>query len=253
MYHTLTILLHRPFVSDGHLRCTSPSLATTSFNNCAIAALEITQILRAYEDAFSIKSAPYIISYATYVCATIHVRIAAQRPHGSDAHKSLSTCLRILEVHEKLYLGPKRALGVVRNLIELMSVGLESSTQPAQADAMTSQTPTEARSWDVSSARAGKASTALMPEQEYSPDWEGLNELGPISDCASIDMDAVIQSFDINQMMDFQPSDPDSRTNFPGSPTSPTFAQETWWPFSGLDPLFGLDNFFGHSESHPSA
>ncbi|KAK2062231.1 hypothetical protein LY76DRAFT_313637 [Colletotrichum caudatum] len=79
MYHVLTILLHRPFVADGHLYNTSRSISVNSFITCATSANSIVGILRAYDKVFSVRHAPYLISYATYVAATIHVRIAAKR------------------------------------------------------------------------------------------------------------------------------------------------------------------------------
>ncbi|KAF4429278.1 putative transcriptional regulatory protein [Colletotrichum fructicola] len=42
MYHVLTILLHRPFVADGHLYNTSRSLSINSFITCASAADSIS-------------------------------------------------------------------------------------------------------------------------------------------------------------------------------------------------------------------
>ncbi|KAG7124564.1 Nitrogen assimilation transcription factor nirA like protein [Verticillium longisporum] len=77
MYHVLTILLHRPFVADGHLYTTSRSVSVNSFITCASAADSIVALLRAYDRAFTVRRAPYLVSYATYVAATIHARIAA--------------------------------------------------------------------------------------------------------------------------------------------------------------------------------
>jgi len=67
MYNVLMILLHRPFVADGHLYNTARSISVNSFMSCATAADDIVQILRVYDKAFSVRRAPYLISYATYV------------------------------------------------------------------------------------------------------------------------------------------------------------------------------------------
>jgi hypothetical protein len=69
MYNVQLILLHRPFVSEGHLHSVSPSTASTSFSVCAHAAAKIVELLQAYEKTFSIRHAPYLIAYATYVAA----------------------------------------------------------------------------------------------------------------------------------------------------------------------------------------
>lgn len=95
MFNVLLILLHRPFVSEGHLHSTSRSIPANSFVVCAQAATRIVQLLRTYEKTFSIRHAPYLIAYATYVSATIHVRIAAQLGPGSEAYTCLRTCLNV--------------------------------------------------------------------------------------------------------------------------------------------------------------
>ncbi len=72
LYHSLIILLHRPFISDGHLRSTStPAL---SWGRCTSAARHITSIALAWKNAFGLRGAPYLLSYAIYVACTIHVR-----------------------------------------------------------------------------------------------------------------------------------------------------------------------------------
>ena len=74
-YYSLVILLHRPFMSDGNLRLTSPP--ANSWKKCTIAARNITSIMRAYRSAYTLREAPNLASYAAYVACTIHVRNAA--------------------------------------------------------------------------------------------------------------------------------------------------------------------------------
>ncbi|KAI6777910.1 uncharacterized protein J7T54_008560 [Emericellopsis cladophorae] len=97
MFDVLIILLHRPFVADGHLYSTSRSISVDSFMKCASAASTICSLVRAYHQAFSTRRAPYLISYATYVAATIHSRISARRGNNSSAHANLATCLDVFE------------------------------------------------------------------------------------------------------------------------------------------------------------
>lgn len=122
MYHVLTILLHRPFVADGHLYMTSRSVSVNSLITCASAATSIVALLRAYDKVFSIKRAPYLISYATYVAATIHVRIAAKSSPGSDAYHCLQACLDIFEENQETNTAVKRAKLIVRNLMQRLGV-----------------------------------------------------------------------------------------------------------------------------------
>ena len=135
MFNVLIILLHRPFVSDGHLHSTSSSVALRAFSVCSAAAFEIDHVLRTYERFFCLKTTPDIISYAIYVSATIHVRLAAQRRRGSDAHEALRRCLDILDIHQSICWSARRAKRVITRLIVRMGVVVadhdESTEEPS--------------------------------------------------------------------------------------------------------------------------
>ncbi|ETS78439.1 hypothetical protein PFICI_10501 [Pestalotiopsis fici W106-1] len=122
MYHVLVILLHRPFVADGHLYSALRAVSVNSFLACAKAASSIVGLLRAYDTAFSVSRAPYLISYATYVAATIHVRIAAKRRHDSTIFSNLETCLAVFNENESTNWAVKRANTVIRSLMKRMDV-----------------------------------------------------------------------------------------------------------------------------------
>lgn len=203
MFNVLVILLHRPFVSDGHLQCTSPSVAFDSFVTCASAATEIDRILRAYGRSFSIKTSPYILSYATYVSATIHVRMAAQQQSGSEAHKSLRTCLHVLNEHQQMCYAARRAKRVIHSIMERMGVVVDDheSVQLSREDSGYPQVITLGPNQndpeflrDPSSYNTSDAEdTSLMAFTENQADLElALPDL---------DMDAIIQSFHLDQQM----------------------------------------------------
>ncbi|KAM3498021.1 hypothetical protein MY10362_008646 [Beauveria mimosiformis] len=122
MHHVLVILLHRPFVADGHLYSTSRQISVDSFMKCASAASAIVQLLRAYHAAFSIRRAPYLISYATYVAATIHARIAARRSRGSTAHAKLATCLAVFRENQETNSAVRKANVIVESLMKRLGV-----------------------------------------------------------------------------------------------------------------------------------
>lgn len=126
MYNVLMILLHRPFVADGHLYNTSRAISVNSFMSCATAADDIVQLLRAYDKAFSVRRAPYLISYATYVAATIHARIAAKRGPGSHAHSSLEACLAVFRENQETNWAVRRANAIVQNLMKRLGVATPS-------------------------------------------------------------------------------------------------------------------------------
>src|ERR1700761_3073270 len=122
MYNVLLILLHRPFVADGHLYNTARSISVNSLLTCATAANQIVRLLRVYDRAFSVRRAPYLISYATYVSATILVRIAAKRNSTSDAHRSLSTCIAVLSINQETNWAARRAKAIVEGLTKRLRV-----------------------------------------------------------------------------------------------------------------------------------
>ncbi|EPE35777.1 Zn2/Cys6 DNA-binding protein [Glarea lozoyensis ATCC 20868] len=124
LFNVLIILIHRPYVSDGHLQSMSSSVVLDSFSKCAIAAFEIDNILKKYEQYYCLKTAPYIMSYATYVSATIHVRLAAQRNGPSDAHEALRNCVKVLNLQQSVGWAPKRAKRVIDVLITRLGVVL---------------------------------------------------------------------------------------------------------------------------------
>ena len=126
MHHVLVILLHRPFVADGHLYSTSRSISVDSFMKCASAASSIVQLLRPYHRAFSIRRAPYLISYATYVAATIHTRIAARRAHDSTAYNNLATCLVVFKENQETNSAVKKASLIVQGLMKRLGVVIEN-------------------------------------------------------------------------------------------------------------------------------
>lgn len=122
MYHVLVILLHRPFVADGHLYGTLRDVSVKSLIRCVSAADHIVTLLRAYDCAFAVARAPYLISYACYVAATIHVRIAAKRGADSDAHRNLATCLAVFNRNQETNVAIRRAQHIIQGLMERLGV-----------------------------------------------------------------------------------------------------------------------------------
>lgn len=107
VYYTLVTLLHRPFVETAVSTSTDPHTVSLCWSRCEEAARGTTALLERYRAAFSLARAPYLIvsdstldsvsltnqSYATFVAATIHVRIAAQRTRSSEANHLLQSCI----------------------------------------------------------------------------------------------------------------------------------------------------------------
>jgi hypothetical protein len=115
-YHSLVILLHRPFISDGNLR--SGSIPASSWKICTVAARNITSIVGAYRSAYSLRGAPYLTSYAVYVSCTIHVRNAAlEGDQNSETLKLLLASLRMLDELSVPNPGVSRPAQIVRRLM----------------------------------------------------------------------------------------------------------------------------------------
>ncbi|KAJ6109482.1 hypothetical protein N7486_001717 [Penicillium sp. IBT 16267x] len=185
LYNVLLILLHRPFVAEGHLHTTDPSVAVSSFTICTTAANRIIHILQAYDHAFSIRRAPYLISYATYVAATIYVRVAAQRKDGSRAHSNLRICLDIFQKNQETNWAVRRAKNVIVHLMDRMGVDLSTPHQEREARAchdIHRQTGDFENGVPVND---GDLIPAASPSQMTPPETEA----------SELDMDMIIQSF----------------------------------------------------------
>ncbi|PCG92683.1 Transcription factor [Penicillium occitanis (nom. inval.)] len=173
MYYSLIILLHRPFVSDGHMNATSPAVIRDAFATCAAAASGIDAVLRVFLQRFCITTVPYFMSFATYVSGTIHVRIAAQSGRDSGAHKSLGNCLDILSQQQSVCRAPRRARRILLGLARRLNVAIDdASVVPHTSTDL--DTPMQ-------------TSTLDNPQSDFDILMSGL------------DIDAIIQSFDFDQ------------------------------------------------------
>lgn len=165
LYNVLTILLHRPFVTDGHLYNTSRAISVSSFKTCATAADNIVDLIRAYDKAFSVRKAPYLISYATYVAATIHARIAAKRGAGSQAHGNLVACLGIFRENQETNWAVRRANGIVQNLMKRLGL-----------DVPDLNTLDKSNTASHNSAEAVSSSSIEQEDSLQTPDIDGILE-----------------------------------------------------------------------------
>lgn len=192
MYHVLTILLHRPFVADGHLYNTSRSISVNSFITCASAADSIVSVLRSYDREFSVRRAPYLISYATYVAATIHVRIAAKRSTESQARECLETCMSVFRENRETNWAVRRAQTIVEGLMTRLGVSLSQGHDNSQPRDRTLHT-TRAQA-PVQAAQDYFDGTGNLPHvaQDHSLQMEAGNASPSVG---WSDIDGIIQSF----------------------------------------------------------
>lgn len=126
IYHSLVILLYRPFISDGHLRSTT--VPQHSWEQCTNAANKISAIVRAYKDAHGLTSAPYLLAYSVYVACTIHVRNAAGEGNGFGEHTMrLIANIECLKAMCVVNPGIQRPLDIIKRLIARNNINLDAS------------------------------------------------------------------------------------------------------------------------------
>lgn len=118
-YHSLVILLNRPFVSEGHLRTQAGTNARSCWKKCMIAALNITNIVSAYRATYTLRGAPYLTSYAAYVSCTIHVRNAAleKGEHDGEHSRLLFKSLKALDALSTPNPGVTKPAKIIRGLM----------------------------------------------------------------------------------------------------------------------------------------
>lgn len=205
MHNSLVILLHRPFVADGHLYSTSPSISVDSFMKCASAASNISKLLRAYHRAFSVRRAPYLISYATYVAATILTRIAARRRNDSTAHSNLATCLAVFEENQETNSAVRKAAKIVHSLMKKLGVIIDNvsidaleMTPPmrmSQRDTQSNHVPLHPnRDYQTSAGNEANNDAAIVNMAEAAS-TTARNPQVPSPGSDWVDIDGIIQSF----------------------------------------------------------
>lgn len=192
MFYVLQILLHRPFVSEGHLQSALPNVALDSFSSCVAAADSIAQYLDSFNRAHTFKKVPYFLIYASYVSATIHVRIAAQKQLETNAYAYLRTCSLVFDANgEDNVAATVKAKAVIQKLMNRMGVSLPIEEPLHSASATTQQDPTP---------RPRNATQNIDPDKYVQGDQDLTASLGPSQlqewDFGDLDFDAVLQSFD---------------------------------------------------------
>ncbi|KAJ4287765.1 hypothetical protein N0V90_012469 [Kalmusia sp. IMI 367209] len=147
-YNALVILLHRPFIFDGHLR--PATISTTSWKRCTTAARNITSLATSYQKAYSLRGAPYLLSYAVYNACTVHVRnIAATELGGREEHTAaLVSSLRCLDELTVANTGVSSDAGIIRQLAAANGVSNASVDRMETVMAWDEQTP-NSQDWDA--------------------------------------------------------------------------------------------------------
>ncbi|CAG7564525.1 unnamed protein product [Fusarium equiseti] len=133
VYYSLIILVHRPFISDGHLRSTGTP--ARSWEQCTKAARCITNIASVYKTTYGLSGAPYVLAYTVYVACTIHVRNAASQNHKEEHLDLLKKSLECLDQLCTANPGVAKPANSIRRLIEANRLSLTSEENNSVVDA----------------------------------------------------------------------------------------------------------------------
>lgn len=201
LYHSLVILLHRPFISDGHLRqLVADAPVRACWERCTAAARHITIILQAYRDAYGLLAAPYLVGYAAYVACTIHVRNAAAQAqeHGGENQAAyLSASLGALDAICAANPGLNKPAGIIRRLMSVNGLDVGTGMYADDTLAVVSDEP--------------QGNMVFSDDPASGVNWT-----------------AILETF------------PSGKATEPYGNTSSTYASEEPASGTVLDPLFGL-------------
>lgn len=117
-FHALRILLYRAFLEEGHLRRHSDASAKrVSEEQCIASALMIERHIRAYRNAFTLRRAPFLLSYAIYsAVAIILPQERHDRGHFTNIIAFFWTCLG--ELQHGCNFGLKKPLSILRDMVQ---------------------------------------------------------------------------------------------------------------------------------------
>jgi hypothetical protein len=188
----LIILSKRPLFTGNDERPNNPAAAFESINTCTAAANQIVQILRDYSQHFAISSAPYMLSYATYISATIHARIVAQKGKSSTSFQSLTLCRSVLQEHQCLYGAAGKAKESLERLCDHLSI--DSAEDCAQTHVFTEAVPREPMVTNGPSQSLNASSIPDQPIEITSQINWGLSDL---------DLEAIAQGFRFDGELDY--------------------------------------------------
>ncbi|OJJ54514.1 hypothetical protein ASPSYDRAFT_61116 [Aspergillus sydowii CBS 593.65] len=121
-FHALTILLNRAFLEEGHLRRHSDEGSRErSEQACISSALAIQKFVRAYKKAFTLRRAPFLLSYAVYSAVIVILR--QERHERGQFMEPISffwTCLS--ELQGGCNFGLEKPLSILRDMVHEFQV-----------------------------------------------------------------------------------------------------------------------------------
>ncbi|CAM1504837.1 Fc.00g024280.m01.CDS01 [Cosmosporella sp. VM-42] len=124
-FHALTILLQRAFLEEGHLRRHTDETAKRRGDEaCINSALMIQKLVRRYREQFTLRRAPFLLSYAVY-SAVIAILRQERRERGqfTEPISFFWTCLSELQLGCNF--GLKKPLSVLQDMVREFQVSIK--------------------------------------------------------------------------------------------------------------------------------
>ncbi|BCS17182.1 Zn(II)2Cys6 transcription factor [Aspergillus puulaauensis] len=146
-YHSLTVLLHRPFITalsstSNHNSADTIGTPAFSWKRCTAAARHITSLALSYQSIYPLRKSSYLLSYAVYVACTVHVLntaslSAAESDSNAHAESSylLSASLRCLDALAVPNSGAADTARIIRKL--MTAKGVQESPTHSEVQAST--------------------------------------------------------------------------------------------------------------------
>ncbi|POS77043.1 hypothetical protein DHEL01_v204560 [Diaporthe helianthi] len=129
-YHVLNILLQRPFLDGGYLQegISEPNKKRNE-ESCADSALAIWKLVSAYRDTFTLRRAPFLLSYAVYSSVVVMLRRSKTEPERFKG--PIAFFLTALsELQRGCNFGLRKPVSIIRDMLsELGDVGLARSEE----------------------------------------------------------------------------------------------------------------------------
>ncbi|PTD01697.1 Nitrogen assimilation transcription factor nit-4 [Fusarium culmorum] len=126
-FHALTILLHRAFLEEGHLRRhTDETMKRRGEEACIQSALMIQKVVRRYRESFTLRRAPFLLSYAVYSAVIVILRQERhERGQFTEPISFFWTCLSELQVGCNF--GLKKPLSVLQDMVREFQTSIKES------------------------------------------------------------------------------------------------------------------------------
>lgn len=123
--HALTILLHRAFLEEGHLRRHCDEAGRRhSEEACISSALAIERLIRAYRQTFTLRRAPFLLSYAIYSAVIVILRQERHdRGRFMEVISFFWTCLS--ELQHGCNFGLAKPLSILRDMVHEFQVSVQ--------------------------------------------------------------------------------------------------------------------------------